>query len=152
VSSDDDSTSESSSSSYCCIDFSFKKVAEEATVVYAGLQRTAGDTHRCLHSMLYLGNSHVLAGAKWWKQAATFSLWMGSDQESHVVNHERFLGMVHNIFSCVLQKQFHFDFEITTEQLRCKFLTSPLLRTRLDYWRGNLTWLLCSRTFRCCRS
>jgi hypothetical protein len=37
VSSDDDSTSESSSSSSCYIDFSFTRVAEEATIVYAGL-------------------------------------------------------------------------------------------------------------------
>jgi hypothetical protein len=36
-SSDDDSKSESSSSSTCYIDFSFKRVAEEATIVYAGL-------------------------------------------------------------------------------------------------------------------
>jgi hypothetical protein len=41
------------------------RVAEEATVVYAGLQKTSGDTHRCLHSMLDLGNPHVLAGAEW---------------------------------------------------------------------------------------
>jgi hypothetical protein len=38
VSSDDDSTSESSASSSCYIDFSFTRVAEEATIVYAGLQ------------------------------------------------------------------------------------------------------------------
>jgi hypothetical protein len=68
VSSDDDSTSESSSSSSCCIDFFFKRVAEEATIVYAGLQKTSGDTHRCLHSMLDLGNPHVLAGAEWWTE------------------------------------------------------------------------------------
>jgi hypothetical protein len=68
VSSEDDSTSKSSSSSSCYIDFSFKRVAEEATIVYAGLQKTSGDTHRCLHSMLYLGNPHVLAGAEWWKE------------------------------------------------------------------------------------
>jgi hypothetical protein len=37
VSSDDDSTSESSSSSSCYIDFFFTRVAEEATIVYAGL-------------------------------------------------------------------------------------------------------------------
>jgi hypothetical protein len=49
VSSDDDSTSESSSSSSCYIDFSFTRVAEEATIVYPGLQKTSGDTHRCLH-------------------------------------------------------------------------------------------------------
>jgi hypothetical protein len=67
VSSDDDSTSESSSSSSCYIDFSFTRVADEAIIVYAGLQRTSGDTHRCLHSMLDLGNPHVLAGAEWWK-------------------------------------------------------------------------------------
>jgi hypothetical protein len=54
VSSDDDSTSESSSSSSFYIDFSFKRVAEEATIVYAGQQKTSGDTHRCLHSMLDL--------------------------------------------------------------------------------------------------
>jgi hypothetical protein len=65
VSSDDDSTSQSSSSSSCQIDFSFTKVADEATIVYAGLQKTSGDTHRCLHSMLDLGNPHVLAGAEW---------------------------------------------------------------------------------------
>jgi hypothetical protein len=48
LSSDDDSTSESSSSYSCYIDFSFKRVAEEATIVYAGLQNTSGDTHHCL--------------------------------------------------------------------------------------------------------
>jgi hypothetical protein len=37
VSSDDDPTSESSSSSSCYIDFSFTRVAEEATIVYVGL-------------------------------------------------------------------------------------------------------------------
>jgi hypothetical protein len=62
VSLDDDSTSESSSSSSCYIDFNFTRVAEEATIVYASLQKTSGVTHRCLHSMLDLGNSHVLAG------------------------------------------------------------------------------------------
>jgi hypothetical protein len=36
VSSVDDSTSESPSSSSCYIDFSFTRVAEEATIVYAG--------------------------------------------------------------------------------------------------------------------
>jgi hypothetical protein len=68
VSSCDDSTSESSSSSSCYIDFSFTRVAEEATIVYAGLLKTSGDTHRCLHSMLDLGNPHVLAGAEWWME------------------------------------------------------------------------------------
>jgi hypothetical protein len=68
VSSDDDSTSESSSSSSCYIDFSFMRVAEEATIVYAGLQKTSGDTHRCFHSMLDLSNPHVLAGAEWWTE------------------------------------------------------------------------------------
>jgi hypothetical protein len=68
VFSDDDSTSESSSSSSCYIDFSLTRVAEEATIVYAGLQKTSGDTHCCLHSMLDLGNTHVLAGAKWWTE------------------------------------------------------------------------------------
>jgi hypothetical protein len=37
VSSDDDSTSESSSSSSCYIDFSFTRVAEEETILYASL-------------------------------------------------------------------------------------------------------------------
>jgi hypothetical protein len=64
VSSDDDSTSESSSSSSCYIEFSFTRVADEATIVNSGLQKTSGDTHRCLHSMLDLGNPHVLAGAE----------------------------------------------------------------------------------------
>jgi hypothetical protein len=64
VSSDDDSTSESSSSSSCCIDFSFKRVAEEATIVYAVLQKISGDAHRYLHSMLDLGNTHMLAGVE----------------------------------------------------------------------------------------
>jgi hypothetical protein len=68
VSSNDDSTSESSSSSSCYIDFSFTRVAEEATIVNVGLQMTSGDTHRCLHSMLDLGNPHVLAGAEWWPE------------------------------------------------------------------------------------
>jgi hypothetical protein len=36
--------------------------------VYAGLQKISGDTHRCLHLMLDLGNPHVLAGAEWWKK------------------------------------------------------------------------------------
>jgi hypothetical protein len=69
VSSDDDSTSESPSSSSCYIDidFSFARVAEEATIVYAGMQKTSGDTHR-LHSMLDLGNPHVLEGAEWWTE------------------------------------------------------------------------------------
>jgi hypothetical protein len=48
VCSDDDSTTESSSSSTCYIDFSFKRVAKEAIVVYSCLQKTPGDTHRCL--------------------------------------------------------------------------------------------------------
>jgi hypothetical protein len=69
VFSDDDPTSESSSSSSCYIDFSFTRVAEEATIVYAGLQKTSGDTHRCLHSMLDLGNPNVLTGAEWWTEA-----------------------------------------------------------------------------------
>jgi hypothetical protein len=63
VSSDDDSTSESSSSSSFYIDFFFTRVAEEATIVSAGLQKTSGDTHRCLHSLLDLSNPHMLAGA-----------------------------------------------------------------------------------------
>jgi hypothetical protein len=68
VSSDDGSTSESSSSSSCYIDFSFTIVEEEATIMYAGLQKTSGDTHLCLHSMLDLGNPHVLEGAEWWTE------------------------------------------------------------------------------------
>jgi hypothetical protein len=36
--------------------------------VYAGLQETSGETHRCPHSMLDLGNPHVLAGAEWWTE------------------------------------------------------------------------------------
>jgi hypothetical protein len=68
VSSDDDSTSESSSSSSCYIDFTFSRVAEEATILYAGLQKTSGDTQRCLNSMLHLNNPHVLAGAEWWTE------------------------------------------------------------------------------------
>jgi hypothetical protein len=68
VSSDDDSISESSSSSSWYIYFSFTRVAEEATIVVAGLQKTLGDTHRCLHSMLDLVNTHVLAGAEWWTE------------------------------------------------------------------------------------
>jgi hypothetical protein len=63
VSSDDDSTSELSSSSSCYIDFSFTRVAEEANIVYSGLQKTSGDTRRCLHSMVDLGNPHMLTGA-----------------------------------------------------------------------------------------
>jgi hypothetical protein len=68
VSSDNDSTSETSSSSSCYIDFSFTRVEEEATIVYAGLQKTSGDTHRWLHSMLDMGNPHLLAGAEWWTE------------------------------------------------------------------------------------
>jgi hypothetical protein len=65
VSSDNDSTSEKSSSSSNYINISLKRETE-ATVVYAGLQKISGDIHRCLHSMLDLGNPHVLAGAEWW--------------------------------------------------------------------------------------
>jgi hypothetical protein len=68
VSSNDDFTAESSSSSSCYIDFSFKREEEEATIVYAGLQKTSGDAHRCLYSMLDLGNPHVLVGADWWTE------------------------------------------------------------------------------------
>jgi hypothetical protein len=68
VSSDDDSTSESSSSFSCYIDFSFTRVADKATIVYAGLQKTSGDIHRCLHSMLDLGNPNMLEGAEWWTE------------------------------------------------------------------------------------
>jgi hypothetical protein len=68
VSSDDDSPSESSSSFSFYIDLSFKRVADEATILYAALQKTSVDTHRCLHSMLDLGNPHVLAGAEWWTE------------------------------------------------------------------------------------
>jgi hypothetical protein len=68
VSSDDDSKSESSSPFSCYIDFSFKIVAEEATFVYVGLQNISGDNHRCLHSMLDLGNPHVLARVEWWTE------------------------------------------------------------------------------------
>jgi hypothetical protein len=63
VSSDGDLTSESSSSCSCYIDFSSRREAEEATNVYAGLQNASGDTHRCLHSMIDLGNPHVQTGA-----------------------------------------------------------------------------------------
>jgi hypothetical protein len=59
--------------------------------------------------------------------------------------------MVHNVLSCVRRNMFRFDFGITTDQLRCTSLTSPLLRMKLDSWRGNAKWLLCSRTFRCRR-
>jgi hypothetical protein len=88
VSSYDDSTSESSSSSSCYIDISFTRVAKEATIVYAGLQKTLGDTHRCLHSMLDLGNPRAGRGrmVDGGVQAATFSLWMGSNQGSHDVD------------------------------------------------------------------
>jgi hypothetical protein len=68
VSPSNDFTSESSSSSSCYIDFSFKRVAEDATIVYAGLQKTSGDTHHCLHSIINLGNPHVLARAEWWTE------------------------------------------------------------------------------------
>jgi hypothetical protein len=63
VSSDDDSTSESLSSFSCHIDFSSKREAEEAIIVYAGLQKASGGTRSCLHSMLDLSNPHVLTGA-----------------------------------------------------------------------------------------
>jgi hypothetical protein len=36
--------------------------------VYAGLPKTSGDTHRCLHLMLDLANPHVLEGAEWWTE------------------------------------------------------------------------------------
>jgi hypothetical protein len=151
VSLDDDSTSVSSSYSSCYIDFSFKRVAEEATVVYAGLLKTSGYTHRCLHSRLYLGNPHVLAGAEWWteedKPRLLACVWIQSRESRRRLR--VVLEMVHNLLSCVWRKMFRFDFGITTDQLRCTSLKSPLLRTRLDYWRGNATWLLCSRTFKC---
>jgi hypothetical protein len=65
VSSDDDSTSKSPSSFSYYIYFSFERVAEMATIVYAGRQKTSGDNHRCLHSMIDLGNPDVLAGSEW---------------------------------------------------------------------------------------
>jgi hypothetical protein len=68
VSSDNDSTSESLFTSSCYIDFSFTRVAEEAIIVYAGLQKTSSDTHRCLQSMLDIGNPHVMAWAEWWTE------------------------------------------------------------------------------------
>jgi hypothetical protein len=68
VSLDDGSASESSSSSSCYINYSLKRVSEEATVVFAGLRKTSGDTHRWFHSMLDLGNPHVLSGAEWWTE------------------------------------------------------------------------------------
>jgi hypothetical protein len=93
VSSDDDSTSERSSTSSCYIDFSFERVAEEATIVYSGLQTTSGDTYSCLHSMLDFGQSTRASRGRMVDgkvQAATFSLWLGSNQGSHVVDDERF--------------------------------------------------------------
>jgi hypothetical protein len=90
VSSDNDSTSESSSSSSCYIYFSFKRVAEEATIVYADLQKTSGETHRCLHSMLDLSNPHVLAGAEWWtEEYKPRLLACGWDPIKKHVDHER---------------------------------------------------------------
>jgi hypothetical protein len=66
VSSDDDSISESSSSFLVLYRFILHESTEVATIVYASLQKTSGDTHCFLHSMLDLGNPHVLARAGWW--------------------------------------------------------------------------------------
>jgi hypothetical protein len=45
------------------------------------------------------------------------------------------LAMFHDLLSCMWRQQFGFDFDIATDQLRCTSLTSPLPRTRLNYWR-----------------
>jgi hypothetical protein len=153
VSSDDDSTSESSSSSSCYIDFSFTRVAEEATIVYAGLQKISGETHRCLYSMLDLGNPHVLAGTVWWtEEYKPRLLACGWDPIKEVTSSTTSgFGDGPQPTLLVWRKLFRFDFGITTDHLRCTSLTSPFLRTWLECWRGNATWLLCSRTFRCLR-
>jgi hypothetical protein len=153
VSSDDDSTSESSSSSSCYINFSFMRVAEEATIVHAGLQKTSGDTHRCLHSMLDPGNPHVLAGAEWWTEEYKPRLLACGWYPIKEVTSSTTRGLEDSPQSTLLcvAKSVLYDFGITTNQLRCTSLTSPLLRMKLECWRGNATWLLCSRTFRCRR-
>jgi hypothetical protein len=64
ASSDNDSTTESSSSFLCYIDFSFKRVAEEATSCMPVCRRPQATPI----AMLDLGNPHVLAGAEWWTE------------------------------------------------------------------------------------
>jgi hypothetical protein len=120
--------------SSCCIYFSFTRVAEEATIVYAGLQKTSGDTHRCLHSMLDLGNSHVLAGAEWWTEEYKPRLLACGWNPIKKVTSPTTSGFGDGpqyILLCVAKAvPFRFDFGITTDQLRFTYLTSPLLRTR----------------------
>jgi hypothetical protein len=117
VSSDDDSTSESSSSSSCYFDFFFTRVADEAIIMYIGLQKTSGDTHRCLHSMLDLGNPHVLAGAEWWtEEYKPRLLACGWDPIKEVTSSTTSsFRDVHNLLSYVWQTLFRFDFGIKTD-------------------------------------
>jgi hypothetical protein len=135
------------------IDFSFTRIAEEATIVYAGLQKTSGDTHRCLHSMLDLGNPHMLAGAEWWMEEYKPRPLACEWDPIKEVTSSTTSGFGDGPQSTLLSvaKAVPFRFGITTDQIRCTSLTSPFLRTRLDCWRGNETWLLCSRIFRCRR-
>jgi hypothetical protein len=157
VSSDDDSISESSSFSSWFIDFSFTRVAEGATIVYAGLQKTSGDTHRCLHSMLDLGNPHVLAGAEWWTEEYKPRLLAVDGIQSR--KSRRRLGavleMVHNLLSCVWRKLFRFDFGISATTLY--FSSVAIAQKEVGLLAGNcdmaalLTDIQMSLTFITCR-
>jgi hypothetical protein len=151
VSSDDDSTSESSSSSSCYIDFFFKRVAEEATIVYVALQKISGYTHRCLHSMLDLGDPHVLAGAEWWKEEYKPRLLAcGWDPIKEVTSSTTsgFGDGPHSTLLCV-EKAVPFRLRHHGSTTLYFSDVAILVRTRLDYWHENATWLLCSRTLRC---
>jgi hypothetical protein len=151
ASSDDDFTSDSSSSFSCNNDFSLKIAAEVATVF---VSRSAEDLRRNPSLFLFDADSGKSTRAGWERmvngrlQAATFSLWLESKKSRNSRRRPRAISkMIRNLYSCVRHKQFRLDFGITTDQQRCTFLTSPLPRTRLNYWRENETWLVFLRTF-----
>jgi hypothetical protein len=155
VSSDDDSTSESSSSSSssCYIDYSFTRVAEEATIVYAGLQKTSGETHRCLHSILDLGNPQVLAGAEKWteeyKPRLLVCVW-DPIKEVTSSNTSGFGDGSQSTLLCVA-KAVPFRLRHHDGSSTLYFSDVAFAQNEVGLLAGNATWLLCSRTFRCRR-
>jgi hypothetical protein len=153
VSSDDDFTSESSSSSSCCIDFSFKRVAKEAIVVYAGLQKTSGDTHRCHFSMLDLGNPHMLAGAEWWtEEYKPRILACGWDPIKKVTSSTTsgFGDGPQSTYMCVA-RTVPFRLRYYDGSTTLYFSDVAIAQNEVGLLAGNATWLLRRRTFRCCR-
>jgi hypothetical protein len=153
VSSDDDSTSESSSSSSSYINLFFTRVAKETTIVYIGLQKTSGDTHRCLHSMLDLGNPHVLAGAEWWteeyKPRRLACVWDPVKEDTPSTTSSFGNGPQFTLL-CVA-KAVPFRLRHHDGSTTLFFPDVAIAQNDVGLLRGNATWLLCSRTFRCHR-